>query len=237
MLKIKKLLRWLPLVIIVLALALAIYFRLYQYLNFAYLEKYHAQLHAWTQRHYFLAVVVFMLIYIIAVAVSIPGATILTIASGFLFGIFWGTIYVIFSATLGAGLIFLAVRTALGDWIAQKAKGWVKKLEAGFKQNAFYYLLFLRLVPLFPFWVINIVPALLNVRLGVFLLATFLGIIPASFIYVTVGNGLSSLFSLGKTPELNIIFRPSILLPILGLAVLSLIPILYKKIKRKKIDA
>jgi len=94
--------------------------------------------------------------------------------------------------------------------------------------------LFLRLVPLFPFWVVNIVPALLDVRLRVFVLATFLGIIPGSFVYILVGNGLDSVLNAGKEPNFGIIFQPEVLIPILALALLSLVPILYKKLRSKK---
>lgn len=224
--------RWIPISILVIALGLAIYFRLYEYLSFAALEQHHAQLKAWTEQNYLMVVLIYMAVYIIAVAVSIPGAVFLTITGGFLFGYVFGTIYVVISATIGACLLFLAVKTALGDWLEKKTSGWVVRMERGFQKNAFSYLMFLRLVPLFPFWVVNIVPAVLNVRLRIFVIATFLGIIPGSFVYVSVGNGLGSLLAAGQTPDLGIIFKPSILIPIIGLAVLSLVPILYKKYKK-----
>ncbi len=230
----KKFIRFLPLLIIIIAFALAIYFRLYRFLSFDMLKSHYKTLEQWTDSHYLYAVLGFMLVYIIAVAISIPGATILTILGGFLFGTVFGTTYVVISATLGACIIFLAVQTSLGRWLENKASGWVSRMESGFQDNAFSYTLFLRLVPLFPFWVVNIVPALLDVRLSRYALATFIGIIPGSLVYASVGNGLDALFALGKTPDLGIIFKPSILVPILGLAVLSLIPIVYKKIKAKK---
>lgn len=229
-----KITRFIPLFVLLVALALFFYFRLYEYLNFTTLEKHHLQLQQWTTQHYFLAVIGFMLIYIIAVAVSIPGVLFLTILGGFLFGPVWGVVYVVISATIGAVLIFMAVETALGKWLESKASGWVAKMEKGFQENAFNYLLILRLVPLFPFFIVNIVPALLNVRLRIFVLATFFGIIPGSFVYALVGNGLGHVFSLGQTPDLGIIFSPAILMPILGLALLSLIPLIYKKIKSAK---
>jgi len=229
----KRLTRWIPLLIIIMVLAFIIYFRWYEYLSFHSLQQHHLQLETWTAQHYWLAVVLFMAIYIIAVAVSIPGATILTLTGGFLFGIVPGTIYVVLSATIGATLIFLAVKTALGSYLEEKAGGWVSRMEHGFQKDAFNYLLFLRLVPLFPFWVINIVPALLDVRLRVFALATFLGIIPGGLVYVLVGHGLGSIFERNQTPNFSIIFEPQILIPILALAILSIVPIIYKKWKRK----
>ena len=230
----KKLLRWLPLLILIAVLVLAISMGWFHYLTLGSLSKYHAVLDNWTSQHYGLAIVIFMLAYIIAVAISIPGATLLTLLGGYLFGIVAGSIYVIISATIGAVLIFLAVKTALGSFLQQKASGWVSKMEKGFHNNAMSYLLFLRLVPVFPFWVINIVPAILNVRLRTYLIATFIGIIPGSVVYVSVGNGLGAIFSQGDMPDLSIIFKPGVLYPILALAVISLVPILYKKIKEKK---
>jgi uncharacterized membrane protein YdjX (TVP38/TMEM64 family) len=107
-------------------------------------------------------------------------------------------------------------------------------MRKGFNDNAFQYLLSLRLIPVIPFWVVNIVPAALGVQLKTYILATFLGIILGSFVYVTIGNGLGHLFDLGQTPDLGIIFEPQILLPLIGLAVLSFIPSIYKSLKDKK---
>lgn len=226
-------LRWIPLALIALAFFLVFYFRWYHYLSFETLQQYHQFLAQRTQEHYVLTVIIFIAIYITAVAISIPGATFITLTGGFLFGLFWGTLFVVFSATIGATLLFLAVNTALGSWLERRAIRWIKKMERGFQKNAFNYLLFLRLVPLFPFWLVNIVPALLNVPLRTFLIATFIGIIPGSFVYVSVGNGLSHIFAAGETPNLGIIFSTPILIPLIGLALLSLIPVLYKKFKDK----
>jgi uncharacterized membrane protein YdjX (TVP38/TMEM64 family) len=231
---IKKTLRWIPLILIIIALICAIYFRLYEYISFETLAKHRSILAKWTAAHYFVVVICYMLIYIITVALSLPGATILTVTGGFLFGTYFGVVYVVISATIGACLIFLAVQTTLGEWLASKAHGWIRKMEEGFRKDAFNYLLFLRLVPLFPFWVVNIVPALLDVRLKHFALATLLGIIPGSLVYVLVGNGLDTLIASGQRPDLSIIFNPEILLPIVGLAILSLVPIIHKKIKKAK---
>jgi len=224
-------LRWLPLALLVLGLFCFFYFQLYEFISFKTLQTHHQTLQAWTDEYYIYTVLVYMLVYIAAVAVSIPGATLLTLTGGYLFGIFAGVLYVVFSATLGASLLFLAVKTTIGDWLAKKAGRWIKYLEKGFQHNAFNYLLFLRLIPLFPFWVINIVPALLKVRLAIFVAATLIGILPGSLVYVMAGNGLGSLLATEQTPDLTIIFNPSIFLPLIGLAVLSLVPVIYKKLK------
>jgi len=226
--------RMLPLVAVAIVLFLFFYFRLYEYLSFDALQENRGQLLAWTQQYYLWVVLAYMGIYIVAVAVSVPGATLLTLAGGFLFGLIYGTLFVVISATIGATLLFLAVKTALGDWLASRATSWIAKVEKGFQEDAFNYLLFLRLVPLVPFWVINITAGLLNVRTKSFFVATLVGIIPGSFVYVSVGNGLGSIFDAGIKPDLSIIFQPQILLPILGLAILSLVPLGYKHYKSRK---
>ena len=115
--------------------------------------------------------------------------------------------------------------------LAQRAGPFFGKLEAGFRADAFNYLLFLRLVPVFPFWLVNLVPALAGVRLGTFLFATFIGIIPGTFVYASLGSGLGRIV---EQPDLAIIFHPSVLGPIVGLAVLALIPVWYKRRQRKE---
>ena len=107
-------------------------------------------------------------------------------------------------------------------------------MEEGFRRDALSYLLVLRLIPIFPFWLVNIVPAFLGVPLRTYVLGTFVGIIPGSFVYASVGNGLGAVFDAGGTPDLGIIFAPAILLPIVGLAVLALLPIVYRRFKARK---
>lgn len=224
--------RFIPLTVIAVGLILFFYFGLYRYLSFESLAHHREILLNWTQTHYFWMVLGFMLFYTFAIALSVPGGVFITLLGGFLFGPFWGTLYVVISASIGASLIFLAVKFAFNDWFGSKAGSWVAKLEAGFQKNAFSYLLSIRLIPIFPFWVINIVPALLNMKLSKFFLATFLGIIPGTAVYASLGNGLSTLFSIGKTPDLSVIFKPAIFVPLLLLAALSLLPILYRRFKK-----
>lgn len=227
-------LRWLPVLILLGLLGVFFIFRLDRYLSFAALREHRALLLSWTQNHFALSILLFMMCYTLAVAISIPGAVFLTLAGGFLFGVLWGVLLVVISATLGATVLFFAVRTALGEWLAKKASGWVSRMRQGFQENAFSYLLTLRLIPLFPFWVVNIVPAILNVSAKTFITATFIGIIPGSFVYVLVGNGLSQVFATNQTPNLGIIFEPQVLGPLLALAALSLIPPLYQFFNRKR---
>jgi len=229
----RKTLHLLPLILLIVATISVFYFNLDSYLSFSALQTHRQLLLEWTQQHYLLVVLAFMGIYIITVTLSIPGAAFLTLTAGFLFSA-WGTVYVVISATIGATIVFWIVKFALKDWFAQKASRWVSKMQHGFQSNAFHYLFVIRLIPIFPFWVINIVPALLNVKTSIYIPATFLGIIPGSFVYIMLGNGLGHIFDTGQTPNLNLIFEPQILLPLLGLAALSLLPLVYNHFKEKK---
>ena len=175
------------------------------------------------------AILVFAAIYAAVTAFSLPGGAIMTLTGGFLFGWVGGGLIVVVGATVGATALFLIARTALGDVLHAKAGPFVSKMEDGFRQNALSYLLVLRLIPLFPFWLVNLVPAFLNVSLRVYVLGTFFGMIPGALVYASVGNGLSMVFEGGGEPDLGLILAPEILIPIIGLAALALIPVIYKK--------
>ncbi len=226
--------RFLPLAILLLAIVAAFALGLDDYLSLDQLERHRTQLLDWVERHPRSAPLAFILIYAAVVALSIPGGAILTMAGGFLFGVVAGASYVVIAATIGATIVFLIARTALGDSLRRRAAPGVCRMEAGFRENALNYLLFLRLIPVFPFWLVNLVPAFLGVPLTTFLVATLLGIIPGSLVYASVGNGLGAVFDAGGRPDLGIIFEPEIILPILGLAVLALLPVLYKKIRARQ---
>jgi len=201
-----------------------------RYLSIDALRQHRGALRTWVETSGVLAAFVFMVVYIITVAFSLPGATVLSIASGFLFGPGWGTVIVIISATLGATALFSMAKTALGDALHARAGAWLPRLEAGFKEHALSYLIVLRLVPIFPFFVINLVPAFLGVSLWTFVLGTFVGIIPGSFVYTTVGAGLGSVFDTGGTFSLSGVLTPQIVTALVGLAVLAMVPVVYKKI-------
>jgi uncharacterized membrane protein YdjX (TVP38/TMEM64 family) len=223
--------RFLPLAVLLLAIVAAFALGLDDYLSFEQLERNRAQLLDFVDRHPLLAPFAFMLIYAAVIALSIPGGAILTIAGGFLFGVVAATCYVVIAATFGATVVFLIARTALGDSLRGKAGPAMRRMEVGFRDNALSYLLFLRLIPIFPFWLVNLVPAFLGVPLKTYVLATLVGIIPGSLVYASVGNGLGVVFEAGGRPDLGIIFEPQIILPIAGLAVLAILPVAYKKIK------
>ncbi|WP_440683195.1 TVP38/TMEM64 family protein [Cysteiniphilum halobium] len=221
--------------IIILIIGLIIFFALggEHYLSLKTLTTHYQNLQEFTQLHYVLSVLIFMLTYIIIVAFSIPGATIMTLLGGFLFGVFFGAIWTVLAATLGATVTYLAVRTAFAASLKNKASGSIAKMRDGFQKNEFNYLLFLRLLPIFPFFIINIAAGVLGVSLRHFFAGTFLGIIPGTFVYAWVGSGLGFALKQGQTLNLKIIFSPQILLPICALALLSLVPIIYKRFKNK----
>jgi uncharacterized membrane protein YdjX (TVP38/TMEM64 family) len=218
---------------LLLGLGAFFYFRLYEYINLETLKAHRAQLLAWTMQYPIIIAGSFMLIYIIAVAISMPQAIFLTILGGFLFGPIFGTIYVAVGATIGATIIFLAAKTAFHNLLLHKAGQWMKKITSGFQNNAISYMLFLRLVPLFPFWLVNIVPAFLGIRTRTYFFTTFFGILPGTFVYILLGHGLGTIINQGKELNLGIIFKTEILAPLIGLGILSLIPIIYNKFKGK----
>jgi uncharacterized membrane protein YdjX (TVP38/TMEM64 family) len=225
--------RLLPLAIVAAALAAFFYFGLNKYFTLDALRENRVALLAFVAENYWQAVLIFVAVYALAVAMSFPGASFMTIAGGFMFGL-WGTIPTVFAATLGATAIFLIARSALGESLRKAAGGYAEKFEAGFKEGEFSYLLTLRLIPAFPFWVVNIVPALLNANLAKYVAATFLGIIPGSLVFTSIGNGAGQAFDLGQDVQLTgIMTQPTILLPILGLIALSLLPIVYRRFAKK----
>ncbi len=222
-----------PVALIAMGFAAVFAFDLDRYLGLEALKQNRQALLAWRADHEVLAALAFLGAYALVVALSLPGAVWMTIAGGFLFGTVAASIYVVIAATTGATAIFLAARYAFRDLLHAKAGGAIRKMEAGFGENALSYLLFLRLVPIFPFWLINLVPAFLGVSLRTFVLGTFFGIIPGSIVYTLVGNGLGAVLDAGRKPDLGLIFAPEILAPVVGLGVLALMPAAYKRLRRK----
>ena len=229
--------RLLPLAALLLVLLLAFAFDLHRYLSFETIEAHHQALQRFVDTRPVATAIAFVLIYAGSVAISLPGAIFLTIAGGFLFGVWLGSLLAVVGATTGAVCVFFVAKTSLGDSLKSSAGPWLKRMQGGFNDNAISYLLVLRLVPVFPFWIVNVVPAFLGMRPRDFILATFFGIIPGSLVYSSVGNGLGSLLSAGQEPDLGLILQPSVLGPILGLAALALLPVAYKHIKRRRSEA
>ncbi len=229
----RRLRRWLPLLVILALIALAFALGLQRYLSLDSLRAHHAWLARQVAAHLLLALAVYAFAYAAVVALSLPGAIWLTLAGGWMFGQWLGTVVTVLAASAGATLLFLAARTAFADALRRRAGPWLKRLQDGFRADAFSYLLFLRLVPLFPFFVVNLVPAFLGVRLRVFVLATAIGIIPATFVFTTAGAGLGSLLERNGEIRLGDVLSPLILTALAGLAVLSLLPVAYRHWRRR----
>jgi len=223
------------LVIIVVAILGAVILR--EYLSFEALRENRAALIAFRDSNYLLTAAAFILAYIAIVSFSLPGATAATLTGGFLFGLFPGAAFNLISATIGAIMIFWAVRAGFGRAMAARidaSDGRVKRLTMAIRANEFPVLFSLRLMPVLPFFVMNVIPALIGVRTSVFAASTFLGIMPGGLIYTWVGAGLGEVFARDETPDLGIIFEPHILGPLLGLAALSLLPTIVKSLRGKE---
>lgn len=182
-----------------------------------------------------LAAAAYAAIYVVAVACSLPGAIWLTIAGGFAFGPVLGTAVTVVAATVGATLVFLAARYVLGDLLKARAGAAMARMEAGFRVNAFNYLLVLRLVPLFPFFLVNLAPAFLGVSLRTFVLGTLIGIIPGTFVFTTVGAGLGDALAAGTAIDPGQALRqPTVIGALCGLALLALVPVIYRYVGGKR---
>lgn len=222
--------RLIPLLVLALVLVLFFAFDLGRFLGFDALAEHKAWLSAWVDAHVVLAPLLYMLLYVAVVAFSLPGGLMMTIAGGLLFGAVSGAFYAVVGATIGASALFLIAKTSLGDFLMAKAEGSVKKMQAGFSENALSYMFVLRLVPLFPFFLVNLAPAFLGVSLRVYVIATFFGIMPATFVFALTGSGLGSVLEQGGDVSLAGVMTPEMMAALAGLALLALIPVVYKRI-------
>lgn len=242
--------RWGPLVLLLIAAAMVYVSGAYEYVSLATIAEHRDALQDFVSRHWLGALAGFGLVYISAVALSIPGAVLLTMIAGFLFGWLAAGLLVIVAATAGATLIFLVARTSLGDVLVRRAGPRLNALARGFRDDAFNYLLFLRLVPLFPFWLVNIAPALCDVRLSTFVAATLIGIIPGTFAFAFLGSGLDSIIEEQKaahelceaagredcaiTLEPGALLTPELVIAFAALGVVALIPVLVRRWRARR---
>lgn len=237
--------RWLTLLVLGL-LAIAAYIAVAQGgISLEVLVAHRDAIDAFVAEHRLLALLAYIGLYIAAVALSVPGAVLLTVSGGFLFGVMTGAAGAVIGATVGATLIFLMARTALGEPLLRRAGPRAQTLAQGFREDAFSYLLFLRLVPVFPFFLVNLVPAFAGVRLGPFVAATALGVIPAALVYAFAGTGLDSIIVAQKhsyqdclaTGQANChlafnakdILTPQLLGALVALGLLALVPVIVKR--------
>lgn len=231
---------YLPLLVLVVVVVAVFASGVTRYLNLEALQTHEAALRAFVSANLILALATFIAVYSVATAVSLPGGLILTLTGGYLFGPWVGGSATVVGATLGAVAVFYAVRTSLGAAMRRRADasgGTLKAVIDGVEAGAFGYILTLRLVPLAPFWLVNIAAALAHAPLRAYALATLLGIMPATFIYSGIGAGIRELIARGEAPDAGVIFEPKILLPLVGLGLLSLGVTLYQRRRAKSGDA
>ena len=207
---------------IVILVALAWAFGLHRYLTLEALAAQREALAAFVAVRPVASALLYVAAYIAVVAFSLPGGAVMTLAGGLLFGAFIGACLAVLGATIGAAVLFLLARSAFAPLVAGRAEGLLGPLRAGLARDGFFYLLSLRLVPVFPFWLLNLAPALLGMAFAPYLAATFFGIIPGTLVFAGIGAGLDEVFLSGGVPDLGVIFSPGVLLPLLGLASLSL---------------
>ena len=239
--------RLIPLAIIVL-LAVAAYLVFGRGLiSIEALVRHRAEIDSFVSAYRLLAVLAYIGIYIVAVALSLPGAAFLTMAGGFLFGVATGAAAAVAGATIGGMVVFLAARTALGEPMLRRAGPRAQQLAKGFREDAFSYLLFLRLTPVFPFFLVNLVPAFAGVKLSTFVTATALGIIPAALVYAFAGTSLDSVIAAQQASydacmaagraDCRLVFNardaltPELLGALIGLGVLALLPVAVRRLR------
>ncbi len=242
-----RLRRLAPLLAILLAMAAAGFFGLHRELTLESIVRHRMAVEASVMANVPLAIATYIAVYIAVVALSIPGAAVLTITGGLLFGTVFGALAAIAAATVGATLIFLIARSAAGEWLLKRAGPQVSAIAQGFREDAFNYLLFLRLVPLFPFWLVNLVPAVCGVPLRTFILATVIGIIPLAIIGAFFGASLVDAVSqqqaMYKTCvaagqagckmqfDITAAFTPRIIAALVALGLAALLPVIVKRIR------
>ena len=220
---------WLPLI---LAGGLAVFFATgaHHTISWQRIAQNYAAITGFADANLVIAALGFAVLYLLAVAFSLPVALFLTLTGGAVFG--WLAVpLILIGATLGAGVVFIAARSVFADLARARAGPFIARLEAGFSANAFSYLLALRLIPVAPFWVMNIVPAFSRMSLGAFLTATFIGIAPATAVFVSVGRGLNHVLAAGRTPDLQVLASPAILGPLAALGLLALMPVLWRRLR------
>jgi len=217
-----------PLAVIVILFVAAFASGLADHISLEELRARGTQLQTFARERPLLSVAVYLAVYVATVAVSVPGALILSLTGGFLFGPIGGGFAAVTGATGGSTVTFLVFRTAFGDMLRRRPGAFLARVEAGFRGDAFNYLLTLRLIPAFPLLVVNVAAGLMDVRARTFILASLLGMIPSSFVYAGIGAGLGHIFARGGPVTLETLLSPRIYLPIIGMGVLAFLPPLWR---------
>jgi len=219
--------RFLPLLVLVVLAGAAFFFL--RGIGWDSLARNQNLLMGWVAEHPVGSAGLFVVAYIMTAALSLPQASLLTVAGGLLFGAVLGCALAVVGATIGASILLVVVRSAFAQALDRQRHRIPEPVQARLARDGFSYLLALRLLPLFPFWIVNLAAAVAGIRLAVFFPATLLGIIPASFVFSSIGAGVSTILAEGRTPDLSVLFSARILLPLAGLAVLSLLPVVLRR--------
>jgi uncharacterized membrane protein YdjX (TVP38/TMEM64 family) len=251
----RALARFLPLAVLIAAMIAVVATGAHRFLKLENLIAHRDYLQEFAAAHQAKAVALYMLVYIGVVGLSVPGAVFLTVFGGFLFGWLVGGIAAAVAASIGATIVFLIARTSVGDVLVRRAGPRLKRLAEGFREDALSYLLFLRLVPVFPFWLVNLAPAFLGVPLKTFVLGTSIGVVPNTFVFAFAGAGLDSVIDAQKAAkqaciaaggsdcymhlDLHALVTPKLLIALGMLGALALIPVLVRRYGRrlKPLDA
>lgn len=229
-----SLLRHLPLITILLVASVGA-LTLRDYLSFETLRDNRDALLAYRDQNFVGLAAAFVSFYVLIVAFSLPGAAVTSVTGGFLFGLAFGTVFNVAAATIGASVIFAAARWGLGEMLTKKldaSEGTVKKLKNGLRENETSVLLLIRLVPAVPFFVANLLPALVGVKFFKFFWTTALGIIPGGLVFTWIGVGVGEVFDRGENPDFSLLWEPQIIGPLLGLCVLAALPMVVKAVRR-----
>lgn len=214
--------------VLALLIATAYAFGLQKHLTLDALRDNRATLCNFISKNLALAALAFVAIYIGVVALSLPAASLMTLSGGLLFGVPLGVLLSVTGATLGSAVLFVIARSAVGDALRGNAGPFLARMSDGFAADSFNYLLSLRLIPVFPFWVVNLAAALLGMKLRPFVLATMIGILPGVAISTVFGAGLGDVFDKGSAATLTSVLSPTLLAALFALAVLSLTPVALK---------
>ncbi len=213
---------------IALVVAAFVHFDLGRFLTLAVLKESRARLEALREVHAVLFPAVFVAVYVVQTACCLPGAAVLSLASGALFGVFPGTVYVVAGATIGAVLAFLASRTLLRGWVAEAFGARMEGIDRGLRGNGLSYLLFLRLVPAFPFFLVNLACGVTGLPLRTYALGTLLGIVPGSLVYVNAGASLAAVESVSGVAS------PRVAASLALLGLFALLPAAVREWRRRR---
>lgn len=248
---VRRLVRFLPLILLLVAMAVVFATGAHRYVSFDKLVANRDRLQAFVATHEAKALAAYAATYVAVVALSVPGAVFLTVFGGFLFGWLIGGIVTAVAATVGGTIVFLIARTSLGDILARKAGPRLERIITGLREDAFAYLLFLRLVPIFPFWLVNLAPALVGVSLKTFVLATAIGILPGTFAFSFAGEGLDSVIAGQKAAKqaclaagrsncamgvhVKALLTPKLVAALAALGLVALTPVIVRRWFRRRV--